>query len=263
MVVEHCWHRSRKRTNTKWLRIRKGGKKEQCRQGQRTVNNAKTLQWCRDWNAQTGIICVKLISLRSSFLPIEIKMIMSNKAPWDEYRLLRNSRNSTSINCYTLHMERCQLLRAVENFLFQRQYSKKNTQKLLGAFAFTAFIFRMWFWTQIPGSLTCAWRQCVQEKVQLICVTYHSVGNKAFVVSTHSCPGVQGTMSPRASVSFPRFQIFWNPALRCWRKRWSCLLSITRTDWNQAAGKTLKVTGSLPAYDAEKSNGMEVSAEEC
>lgn len=70
---------------------------------------------------------------------------MSNKAPRDEYRLLRNSRNSTSINCYTLRMERCQPLRAVENFLFQHQLSKKNTQKLLGTVAFTAFIFRMWF----------------------------------------------------------------------------------------------------------------------
>lgn len=38
-----------------------------------------------------------------------------------------------------LCMKRCQLLRA--GFLFQRQISKRNSQKLLCAFAFTAFYF--------------------------------------------------------------------------------------------------------------------------
>lgn len=176
-----------------------------------------------------------------------------------------------NINYHTLCMRRCQLLRAVEKiFLFQCQISKKNTQNLPLQLLFLGCGSEPRFQgvSRVPAA------SVFKERFSWSVLRYiiHSVGNKAFVVSIHLCrinPPL--SRSPRALDYESRGKCLLSllsrllkPNTKALKERVVCLLSSTRTEWNPAAGKPLRVTAcSLPAHTAEKSNGMEVSATEC
>lgn len=85
---------------------------------------------------------------------------MSNTTWQDIYQpFLWNTQLNEYQLCYTRCMKRLPTIKnCAKLFLFQCQIPKKNIQKLLRTFAFTALIiFRMWFWTQIPVSHVLLW----------------------------------------------------------------------------------------------------------
>lgn len=172
---------------------------------------------CSNW-----IICVKLITLHSSFLPIEIKMIMSNTALQDEYQLLWNSRNSMNNNYYTLRMRGCQPPRAVKNsFISMSNFKEKHAEIATHILPVQPLFLGCGSEAdssepRVPSS--SVFRERFSWSV-LHCIIL--CGNKA--------GGVQGPWirSPRESVCFPRFHVCWNPTPReALKERMVCLLSI-------------------------------------